>query len=118
MNDDQLDKIFHALSDRTRRQMLLSLTHGELNISELGKPFGMTKQSVSKHLKVLQEAGLIDKQKDGRIQRCQFNMKNFEVVQTVVDQYREFWERQFDGLEDYIQNIQNKEKIGEKKNDK
>ena len=108
-----LDKMFHALSDQTRRKMLLKLTEGSLNVSEVG-PAGMSKQAVSKHLKVLEVAGLVVKQKDGRIQRCQFNMENFEVVQDVIAQYKKFWEQQFDGLENYIDNLNQKEK----KNDK
>ena len=85
------------------------LTKDSLSVSELGEPFGMTKQSVSKHLKVLEDAGLINKQKDGRVQRCQFNMKNFEIVQTVLDQYKKHWEEQFDVLEKYISDIQSGE---------
>ena len=99
-SDDHLDRMFYALSDRTRRKMLMALTSGELSVSDLGEPFGMSKQSISKHLKVLEEAGLVKKQKDGRIQRCQFDMDNFAIVQSVVDEYREFWEQQFDALED------------------
>jgi len=90
--------------------MLLMLTKDSLSVSELGEPFGMTKQSVSKHLKVLEDAGLINKQKNGRVQRCQFNMKNFEIAQTLLDQYKRHWEEQFDVLEKYISNIQSGEK--------
>lgn len=81
------------------------LTKDSKSVSELGEPFGMTKQAVSKHLKVLEDAGLVDKQKDGRVQRCRFNMEAFGSVQELVDQYKKHWEKQFDVLEDYISNI-------------
>ena len=90
--------------------MLMQLTQREQSVSELGEPFGMSKQAVSKHLKVLETAGLIKKMKDGRVQRCQFNMSNFSVIETVVDEYRKFWEQQFDALEDYIEKVKAKEK--------
>ena len=108
-HEEQLDRLFSALGDRTRRKMLLMLSKDRLSVSELGEPFGMTKQSVSKHLKVLEASGLVNKHKDGRIQRCQFNMENFEMIQTVVDQYKKHWERQFDALEKYISTLPKKE---------
>ena len=110
-DESKLDRMFHALSDRKRRKMLLELTtKGELKVSELGKPFGMSKQAVSKHLKVLEDAGLVDKTKDGRIQRCQFSMEGFSLIHDVVQQYKEFWESQFDVLENYIETIKQKGK--------
>ena len=83
--------------------MLLRLTQESLNVSELGEPLGMTKQAVSKHLKVLEAVGLITKEKDGRIQRCQFNPRALEAVQKVVQQYREFWDQQLNVLDEYIE---------------
>jgi DNA-binding transcriptional ArsR family regulator len=109
-HEEQLDRLFSALGDRTRRKMLLMLTKDRLSVSELGEPFGMTKQSVSKHLKVLEDAGLVNKHKDGRIQRCQFNMEKFAIVQTLIDQYKKHWEEQFDVLESFIANIKKEEK--------
>lgn len=112
-NEERIDRLFSALGDRTRRKMLMMLTKGSLNVSELGEPFGTTKQAISKHLKVLEEAGLISKEKDGRIQHCKFNPDALEAVQKIVDQYREFWGRQLDALDDYINTV-NKEKKREK----
>lgn len=100
--EEQLDRLFSALGDRTRRKMLMMLTKESMTVSELGEPFGMTKQSVSKHLKVLEDAGLISKQKDGRIQNCKFNPSALETVQKTVNQYREFWSHQMDALDEYI----------------
>jgi DNA-binding transcriptional ArsR family regulator len=103
-SEDQIDQLFYALSDHCRRQMLLRLTIESLSVTELGEPFGMTKQGVSKHLKVLEDAGLITKEKDGRIQRCQFNPQALEAVQKVVQKYREFWDQQLSVLDEYIEN--------------
>ncbi len=110
-NEEKLDRLFCAMGDKTRRKMLMMLSKGSLNVSELGEPFGTTKQSVSKHLKVLEEAGLISKQKDGRIQHCKFNPSALETMQKVVDQYREFWGQQLDALDIYINSI-NKQRRG------
>lgn len=109
-NEDQLDRIFSALGDQTRRKMLMMLTKGNMNVSELGEPFGMTKQSISKHLKVLEDAGLISKEKDGRIQHCKFNPSALETIQKTVDQYRKFWAHQMDALDEYINSVNKKKK--------
>lgn len=103
-SEEEIDKLFYALSDQSRRKMLMRLTKTPLNVTELGEPLGMTKQGVSKHLKVLEEAGLISKEKDGRIQRCKFNPQSLETVQKVVQQYRKFWEEQLIALEEFIEN--------------
>lgn len=105
----RIDLLFYALSDSTRRKMLLRLTKDSLNVSELGDPYGMSKQAVSKHLKVLERAGLITKQKNGRIQRCQFNPSALEEVQKTVQEYRKFWNEQLGSLEEYIESAKLKE---------
>lgn len=107
-SEEQIDRLFYALSDRSRRQMLLRLTKESLNVSQLGEPFGMTKQAVSKHLKVLENAGLITKEKDGRVQRCQFNPQALDAVQKVVQKYREFWDQQLNVLDEYIEKAKTK----------
>lgn len=107
-SEEQIDRLFYALSDQSRRQMLLRLTKEPLSVTELGEPLGMTKQGVSKHLKVLEDAGLIVKEKDGRIQRCQFNPQALEAVQRVVHAYREFWDQQLNVLDDYIEKAKTK----------
>ncbi len=106
VNEQELDSIFQALSDTNRRYMLLELTKGEKSVSELGQPTGLSKQLVSKHLKVLEKAGLITKQKDGRVQRCQFNPETMEKVNALMDQYRKFWNDRFDALENYINTLE------------
>jgi DNA-binding transcriptional ArsR family regulator len=103
--DKQMDLIFGALSDRSRRRMLLDLTKGEKSVLELGSPLGISKQLVSKHLKVLENAGLINKTKDGRVQRCKFNSENFDKAQSLMNEYKKFWNKQFDVLENYIETL-------------
>jgi len=100
------DELFYALSDRTRRQMLMLLTNGPQTVSELVAPFELSKQAVSKHLKVLEHAGLISKEKDGRLQNCSFNAEAMAEVQLIVDQYTQFWDQRLNELNEYIQNKQ------------
>jgi DNA-binding transcriptional ArsR family regulator len=107
--DDDLDRLFFALADRTRRRMLAMLAQQTLNVSELGEPFDLTKQAVSKHLRVLEDAGLVIKTRDGRIQRCRFNPQALEAVQRIVSRYREFWGQRLDALDDYINKVKRKE---------
>lgn len=107
-NDKELDLIFQALSDTNRRNMLLELTKGEKSVGELGQPTGLSKQLVSKHLKVLERAHLIIKQKDGRIQRCQFNPETLEKVHALMDEYRAYWNDRFDALENYVETLKEK----------
>lgn len=103
--DESIDQIFFALSDKSRRNMLLRLTKGSLSVTELGEPLGITKQAVSKHLQVLEKAKMITKQKDGRIQSCSYNPEALDLVHSVIEQYRKFWNQQLDGLEDYIEKL-------------
>lgn len=118
-NEERIDRLFYALSDRTRRKMLMMLTKSSKNVSELGEPFDATKQSVSKHLKVLEDAGLISKEKDGRIQHCKFNPDAMDAVQKIVEQYRDFWGRQMDALDDYINSVaKQKQEANQKKPNK
>ena len=86
--------------------MLFTLTQGEKSVMELGEPLGMSKQLVSKHLKVLEKAGLITKEKNGRIQRCQFNPDTFNKIQELIETYSIFWNQQFDALEEYVEKLQ------------
>ncbi len=112
-NEEKLDRLFLALGDRTRRKMMLLLSKNEsLNVSELGETFEATKQSISKHLKVLESAGLIKKTKDGRIQHCKINPEAIEQVQKVMEQYSRFWSAQLDSLEQFIETVAQNEKKG------
>lgn len=99
MNDEQLDKIFHALSDTTRRRLLQYLSEKECMVTELAEPFSMSLNAVSKHLKVLEAAGFLRRTRDGRIHRCRIDIEPLSKVERVVADYKKFWESQMDQLE-------------------
>jgi len=105
MNDAQLDKIFHALSDTTRRRLLNYLAEKECMVTELAEPFDMSLNAVSKHLKVLEAAGLLQRKRDGRIHRCRIDVQPLSEVENVVAHYKQFWESQMDQLEHALKQI-------------
>ena len=99
---ENLDRVFHALADPTRRALLeLLVKHGQ-TITELASPFKMTLAAVSKHIRVLETAGLIVRQVDGRIHRCTADLTSLKSASTFIDKYRRFWESQFDALDEYL----------------
>ena len=89
--EEQLDRIFRALSDRTRRRILARLLTGPATVSELADPFAMSLPAVSKHLKVLERAGLIIRTADGRLRRCSLGAEPLRHVAAWLDPYRAFW---------------------------
>ena len=115
---DHLSLTFTALSDPTRRAMLAKLAHGETNVSDLAKPFlkKMSLPAVSKHIKVLEEAGLITKSRQAQTRPCKINAKNLKEATEWMDQYRVFWEESFDRLDEYLASLTIKAK-GNKKNE-
>ena len=100
--DSELDSIFHALADTTRRGILARLAHGNAVVTELAEPFDMSLPAISKHLGVLEKAGLIQRHKDGRIRRCELNAGPLESAAEWIKFYRQFWEARFDSLENYL----------------
>lgn len=100
-----LDALFHALSDPTRRAMLERLAEGEASVSELGQPFEMTPQAVSKHVRVLEEAGLVRRTVDGRVHRLTLEPRALEPVAKWVETYQRFWEQQMDALAAYVEGL-------------
>jgi DNA-binding transcriptional ArsR family regulator len=112
---DQLSLTFAALADPTRRAMLARLSKGEANVSELAKPFlkEMSLPAITKHLKVLEKAGLITKTRDAQWRPCKLNGDRLKDIADWTDQYREFWEESFDRLEEYLKTI-SKNKKGKK----
>jgi len=112
---DQLSLTFSALADPTRRAILAKLSLGEANVSELAKPFldGMSLPAVTKHLKVLETAGLITKSRDAQCRPCKLNGENLKLAADWVEQYRVFWEESFDRLEVYLKTV-TAEKKGKK----
>ena len=100
--DHQLDLVFGALSDPTRRAILLQISRKTCSVSELAAPFEMSLPAISKHLKILERAGLLDKEKDGRVYRCDFNGDPLSRVSELIDYYKNFWEKRFESLESFI----------------
>jgi DNA-binding transcriptional ArsR family regulator len=103
MVENRLDAAFHALADPTRRGMLASLALGERSIGELGGPFRMTFAGASKHVKVLEAAGLIDRRKAGRKQMCSLNAEPLAEAQRWLKQWERFWTDRLDRLEALIE---------------
>jgi DNA-binding transcriptional ArsR family regulator len=98
----QLDLVFHALADGTRREILNRVAEDECTITELAEPFKMTLAAVSKHIKVLEKAGLLRRTKDGRIHRCRMDASPLEPALDVINHYKRFWNGQMDALEKYL----------------
>ena len=102
--DDRLDKAFAALAHPIRRAILSRLTRGEsASVGELAEPFDVSLMAVSKHLKVLDEAGLIRREKDGRVHRCSFDPEALEDARDWIETHRAFWTQQLDSLADYLE---------------
>lgn len=100
--DDPLSTVFGALADPTRRAILARLSLGETTVGDLAEPFDMSLPAVSKHLRVLQSAGLIEQRRDGRLRRCRFNAEGMKEADDWIARYRAFWEGRFDALADYL----------------
>jgi DNA-binding transcriptional ArsR family regulator len=101
--DDDLDRVFAALADRTRRAILARLTEGEATVGELARPFAMSRPAVSKHLNVLEAAGLVHRTPDGRVNRCRFDPEPLAAASSWVDRYRNYWEGSLDALAAYLE---------------
>ena len=110
MSSDRLSATFAALADPTRRAILAHLAKGEASVTELAKPFDMSLPAISKHLKVLERAGLITRGREAQWRPCQLNTDALKDVDDWLEQYRQFWESSFDRLDDYLQELQTQEK--------
>jgi DNA-binding transcriptional ArsR family regulator len=110
--NDPLSQTFSALADPTRRAMLAQLSKGDANVSDLAKPFlkDMSLPAITKHLKVLEKAGLITKTRDAQWRPCRLNGEGLKDVADWMEQYRIFWEESFDRLEIYLKTVTNKKK--------
>ncbi|HEX4416136.1 MAG TPA: metalloregulator ArsR/SmtB family transcription factor [Lacipirellulaceae bacterium] len=106
MPTDQLSSTFAALADPTRRAILGKLTRGEKSVSELAKPFKMSMPAVSKHLKVLERAGLIERSRDAQWRPCRLKPRRLKAASEWLAGYRQFWEQSLDRLEAYLKEIQ------------
>ena len=110
MTDDQLNTTFAALADPTRRAILARLASGEASVTELAEPFDMSLPAISKHLKVLESAGLIARARDAQWRPCRLSAGPLKDVADWVDHYRKFFEESLDRLDQYLTQLQKKEK--------
>jgi DNA-binding transcriptional ArsR family regulator len=115
-----LSVTFGALSDPTRRAILARLASGEATVSELGEPFEMSGPAISKHLKMLERAGLISRGREAQWRPCRLVAAPLKDAADWIEEYRRFWEDSFDRLDDYLRELQAKDKrasqVREKKN--
>jgi DNA-binding transcriptional ArsR family regulator len=114
MQADQLSTTFAALADPTRRAILARLALGETTVNELAKPFKMSGPAVSKHLKVLERAGLITRGREAQWRPCRLEPAALKGVDTWLEEYRRFWDERLDRLDAYLQELQAKQKKGKK----
>jgi DNA-binding transcriptional ArsR family regulator len=105
MNADNLDAIFGALADPTRRAILARLAAGEVTVNELAEPFAMTQPAVSKHLKVLERAGLIARGRDAQRRPCRLHPETLKTVADWVSHYEHFWTESFARLDEYLRTL-------------
>jgi DNA-binding transcriptional ArsR family regulator len=106
---ERLNLTFGALADPTRRAILSRLASGEASVTQLAEPFRMTLPAVSKHLRVLQRAGLITQGREAQWRPCRLEAAPLKEIADWVEHYRVYWEQSFDNLEDYLRNVQSKE---------
>lgn len=110
MPTDRLSATFSALADPTRRAILARLALGETSVSELAEPFDISLPAVSKHLKVLERAGLIARGREAQWRPCRIEPDALKSVDAWLEEYRRLWEQRLDRLEDYLHQLQGKEK--------
>ncbi|MBA4801588.1 MULTISPECIES: ArsR/SmtB family transcription factor [Euryhalocaulis] len=109
MTDDRLSLTFSALADPTRRAILARLATGETSVTELAEPFEMSLPAVSKHLKVLERAGLIERGREAQWRPCRLQAAPLKDVDSWLARYRRFWEESFDRLDAYLKNTKDAE---------
>jgi DNA-binding transcriptional ArsR family regulator len=110
MHADRLSTTFAALADPTRRAILARLTTGESSVSELAEPFEMSLPAISKHLKVLERAGLISRSREAQWRPCRIEAGPLQELDEWLDRYRRFWEESLSRLDTYLRHLQSQEK--------
>ena len=108
-DDDRLSQTFAALANSTRRAILARLAEGEATVNELAEPFDLSLPAISKHIKVLERAGLITQGQDAQFRPCTIDVTPLEEVSRWTEQYRHIWEARVERMDDYIHRLQNKE---------
>ena len=115
MASDRLSSTFAALADPTRRAILARLLLGECSVGELAEPFEMSMPAVSKHLRVLERAGLIAQRREAQWRQCRIKAGPLKEVSDWTERYRQIWEERLDRLDEYVQQLKVKVKVKEKK---
>jgi DNA-binding transcriptional ArsR family regulator len=110
MMSDQLSSTFSALADPTRRAILARLASGQASVTELAEPFKMSMPAISKHLKVLEHAGLIARKREAQSRPCELAAKPLKEAANWIEHYRTFWEQSLDRLDAYLREVQAAEK--------
>jgi DNA-binding transcriptional ArsR family regulator len=110
MTPDRLSVTFAALADPTRRAILARLATGERSVTELAAPFDMSLPAISKHLKVLERAGLVERSREAQFRPCKLRPRPLRDASRWLDHYRRFWDESFDRLDEYLVELQDKEK--------
>ena len=109
VSHDHLSEVFAALADPTRRAILARLAKGEATVKELSEPFQMSSPAITKHLKVLQRAGLISQGRQAQWRPCKLEAMPLQNASSWIEQYRQFWDERLDRLEDYLHELQTQE---------
>ncbi|CAN5733463.1 metalloregulator ArsR/SmtB family transcription factor [soil metagenome] len=113
--EDSLSQTFAALADPTRRAMLAQLKHGECSVTDLARPYEMSLPAITKHIKILERAGLVIKTKDAQWRPCKLKQDGLKEVADWMEEYRVYWQESFDRLEAYLQTVTEKDRKENKK---
>lgn len=111
ITDKDLDATFSALADPTRRAILAHLAKKDASVLELVKPFNISQPAISKHLKVLERAGLISRGRDAQRRPCRFEPGRLREISEWLGTYRQFWEQSYSRLDDYLEELQTKDEV-------
>src|SRR5262245_28168006 len=114
VSNQQLDNVFGALADPTRRAILSRLAAGEATVNELVAPFGLSQPTISKHLKVLERAGLVSRGRDAQYRPVRLNAAPLEGAAQWIGNYQRFWEESLDNLDEYVRSLKKAEETKEK----
>ena len=109
MKSGHLDATFAALADPTRRAILARLAHGEANVTELSRPFALTQPAISKHLQVLERAGLVSRRREGTSRPCRLEARRLREATEYMERWRRIWDESFDRLEGVIEELKREE---------
>jgi DNA-binding transcriptional ArsR family regulator len=112
-DDDKLSQTFAALANSTRRAILARLAEGEATVNELAEPFNMSLPAISKHIKVLERAGLITQGQKAQYRPCTIDVTPLQEISNWTEQYRHIWEARFDRMDDYINQLNSKENFND-----